>query len=130
MLFSKIILIDDDAVTNFLNKEILSFFDAGLSIESFSDPEKSIHYLLSYPVNDVDNKILVLLDINMPLISGWDLLNRLEKEKPELFTHLQIHLLTSSIDENDKKRAEEHPRITSILHKPLDEEMLQLIFNS
>ena len=129
MKFLKVILIDDDAVTNFFNSEILSFFNSTLLIESFSDPEKAITHLVSYQNNDATKKILIFLDINMPLISGWDLLHTLEKEKSELFAYLQIHLLTSSIDENDKKRAAENPRISSILHKPLDEDILQQIFN-
>lgn len=130
MKFLKVILIDDDSVTNFLNTEILSFFDSNIFIESFSDPEKAITHLVSHQNNDATKKILILLDINMPLISGWDVVQAIEKEKSELFSYIQIHLLTSSIDENDKKRAEENPYIHSILHKPLDEEMLQVIFNS
>jgi CheY-like chemotaxis protein len=130
MKCSKVILIDDDNITNFLNSEILSFFDTSLTIVPFSDPEKAIGYLLSDHIDNADDKTLILLDINMPLISGWDLIQKIENTKPEVFSHVHIHLLTSSIDENDKKRAEENPHIISILHKPLDEELLQVIFNS
>ncbi len=129
MKFSQVILIDDDSITNFLNTEIISFFNATLSVVSFSEPEKSIAHILYHQDYHPEQKVLVLLDINMPLISGWDVVQAIEKEKPELFSYLQIHLLTSSIDENDKKRAKENPNISSILHKPLEEEMLQVIFN-
>ena len=128
MKFTKVILIDDDTVTNFLNTEILSMYDPALTIQSFSDPGKAIDYLLAQQEHISKEPVLLFLDINMPLISGWELLEQLKLTKPDLLSGIQTYLLTSSIDENDQQRAKENIHITAILHKPLHEEMLDKIF--
>lgn len=67
------------------------------------------------------------LDINMPVMDGWEFLNEYNKLKG-IDTHPKmIMMLTTSLNPDDRKRAEENSRINDFLTKPLTEESLKML---
>ncbi|TDO28615.1 response regulator [Sediminibacterium goheungense] len=126
----KIILIDDDYVANFLNREIIALYNHGLSVSVFENPLAALEYLiLENTVDDPDQTIL-FVDINMPLMTGWQFIELLQTDHPLLLKRLKIYLLSSSIDHNDKNRAAAHPHIADMFSKPIDEALLPVILQS
>lgn len=123
----KIILIDDDHVANFLNREILSLYNDGLSVSVFENPLTALDYLIQANTVDESDPMILFVDINMPLMSGWDFIELLESAHPLLLKRLQIYLLSSSIDHYDKMRAAAHPHIIDMFTKPIDETLLPAI---
>lgn len=123
-----IILVDDDHVTNFLNKEIIGIYDSSIPVISFEDPYKALDFLINEYKPDLQNTSILFLDINMPLITGWQFIEQLKEQKMAVVEHLKIYLLSSSIDQNDKKMATDHPYIIDMLSKPIDDLKLPLIF--
>jgi len=67
--------------------------------------------------NSLKNKVIVLLDINMPEFSGWDFLEMLSKNPPKRTVHVCI--VTSSVNISDKKLAEKYPQVFDFLEKPV-----------
>jgi CheY-like chemotaxis protein len=117
----KIVLIDDDSTTNFLNKMIIEKANLVDEVIVFDEPEKALAY---FKENKSKQSALILLDINMPVMNGWEFL--------ELYAQIQngstsdhIVMLTSSIDPEDKQRAEEFKNVSGYRSKPLSIDMLE-----
>jgi CheY-like chemotaxis protein len=61
---------------------------------------------------------IILLDLDMPMVNGWEFISELEKLT--FLPPVRIHLVTSSINPEDRIRAEKHPLIHGFINKPLD----------
>jgi CheY-like chemotaxis protein len=70
---------------------------------------------------------VILLDLNMPLMSGWDVLDALKPLEPRLLGRCAIYVLTSSLAPTDRTRAREYPLVAELLHKPLSQAQIQAI---
>ena len=70
--YSTIILVDDDPINNLINKRLISKTKVSERVEEFLEAEKALEKLNSLAE---DENALILLDINMPVMNGWDFLN-------------------------------------------------------
>ncbi len=115
---NNILLIDDDPIVNFIHKRVIGkqFPDANIIVK------ENGQVALDFLHENVENDYLVFLDINMPVMNGWEFLEALDL--PGNNFQLQIFILTSSIDQSDRKMAEESPRVSGFLTKPLSQEEL------
>lgn len=120
------ILIDDEPITLFITKQL--FKHEGLSDEviAFDDPEEALEFLQRHIAAGQVPQV-ILLDLNMPKISGWDLLMALGPYNEQLKANCLIYLLTSSLDPSDIARAKEHPQVKELIHKPLDKHKIKRI---
>lgn len=119
------VLIDDDATALFLTERLL-LHEGVCDVAAFSSPPDALAYLRQQiPAGRVPQ--VVLLDLNMPLINGWDFLEMLQRHEAELHSQCIVYLLTSSLAPADKARADAHPWVTGLVHKPLDKLQIQLI---
>lgn len=120
------VLIDDNATAIFLTKLLFQREGLGEGLTTFSSPVDAVASLqqqaLTGPLPHV-----ILLDLNMPLMSGWDVLDALQPFASHLLGHCAVYILTSSLAPADTVRAREHPLVTGLLHKPLDQEKIQAI---
>lgn len=125
----RIILIDDDAGNNTVSRIFLKRVVIETEIVAFTDPEEGLSYIGSeYAKNPV--KTILLLDLNMPVLSGWDVLDMFEKFPEEIKKHFTVYILTSSINQEDKRRAASHPRVSAYIEKPMTIGLLKTIFLS
>lgn len=118
--YSSILLIDDDPINNLINKRLIAKLEIGDKIEVFLEAEKAIDRIHAF---DSDKSVLIFLDINMPVMNGWDFLyrylNQFEKRKDT------IVVLSSSIDIQDKNRAREFSCVEGFIEKPLSPEKIK-----
>ncbi|MBZ9731370.1 response regulator [Salegentibacter sp. JZCK2] len=114
---TKYLFIDDDQITTLINKRIFQKEFPEENTYDFSSASLALNFL-----NENGNRknllFIIFLDINMPEINGWEFMEILEKD----FSHLNIiiHLLTSSIDQNDQKKAQGYKSVDSYILKPLN----------
>jgi CheY-like chemotaxis protein len=121
-----IIIIDDDSVNNLVTEMYIRFDFPDAEIKSYTDPEIAANHLKSDgPI--VGKKSIVLLDINMPVLSGWDFLDLYRTFPEAVHEQFDIYMYTSSVAKEDKKRAEEHPYVKGFIEKPLSQDDLKKI---
>lgn len=112
--FDTIFLVDDDPINNLINKRLLNKVDLADTIVEFLEGEEALVKL-----NDVDPglSILIFLDINMPVMNGWEFLDKYLEHYPNRSD--KIVILSSSIDYQDRFKAQGYKVISGFLEKPL-----------
>jgi CheY-like chemotaxis protein len=121
------LLIDDDSISLFLTEKL--FQQAGLSqgLRSFQLPEQALGYVQQALAQQHELPEVILLDLNMPVLSGWNFLAALQPYEAQLAGRCFIYMLTSSLSPLDKARSKEIALVTGFIHKPLDSVQLQAI---
>jgi CheY-like chemotaxis protein len=76
---------------------------------------------------DSSHEIIVLLDLNMPILDGWGFLEQIEKSDFYNLHQLSIYIVSSSIDESDISKASQYGFVKNFLHKPLSREDLNTV---
>ena len=121
MIPSRFIIVDNDPVNNMLCDLAIKDAAVDADILAFTNPLKAFEYISAYNESNISMNIL-LLDINMPIWSGWDFADRFEKLDEKIKKRFKIYMLSSSIDNNDKLRAVENKNVVGYIEKPLTEE--------
>jgi CheY-like chemotaxis protein len=122
----KVAIIDDDEIFQFTTK--IKFEKLGLveDVMIFNDGEEAIQFIQSG--NKEDMPEILLLDINMPIVDGWDFLELFEKVPKEKKQMMEILMLSSSINPDDVKRAEANAYVVDYITKPISDADVKKIF--
>lgn len=126
-----ILLVDDDEVTNYLNKVIIDKSGIDVHTEIALNGEIAMEYLTStgrYNGNKTFPKPgLIFLDINMPRMNGWEFLDEYEKLDINMKANIVIAMLTSSNNVDDVNTALEGYELPAYIFKPLTLEKFEEI---
>ncbi len=125
-----VLLVDDDPATNFLNKRLLSRMEIAEVIEVCRNGVEAIDYLKGTGPYSArcPNPDLILLDLNMPLMNGWEFLDAYRELPEEKRTSTIVIMLTTSLRPEDFAKAESLPEVFRMLNKPLSrEQVLEII---
>lgn len=122
---TKIILVDDEESFNFYHQIVIEDLGWNQTIETCMNGEDVIHLLASM---DFDGQILIFLDINMPRMNAWSVLEIID----QTFSHLNIRVVvvSSSIDESDKSKAFTFKSVIDYVEKPVTDHVFQQVLNS
>ncbi|WP_149277764.1 response regulator [Pareuzebyella sediminis] len=115
--YEAVYLIDDEHTTNFLHKVLLKKSGLEADVKTYMNPELAL-VQLTKDLLAIRGKILVLLDINMPEMTGFEFLRSAGK-----LLHakgkIEVLMVTSSIDPMDRERAYRDPLVLGYFEKPL-----------
>lgn len=113
----QVLLIDDDPIFHVIFTRMIKSVSSGLSVNSFANGKIGLEYLnKNY---SVDDQYVILLDINMPIINGWQFLDVLRKKGIAFNNNIYIYILTSSTDLDDVKQSRTYNFVKDIISKPL-----------
>ena len=116
----RFIIVDNDPVNNLLCTLTIKDVAREVEIQTFNFPVKAFEYITTEYLNTEDLTVL-LLDINMPIWSGWDFLDSFEMLDEKIKRQIKIYIISSSIDASDKHRARENKNVVDYIEKPLSE---------
>jgi response regulator RpfG family c-di-GMP phosphodiesterase len=123
----RFILIDDEVCSNKISEAFIKRLYPDAEIVNFLSPLQALLYLESEYIK-CPVPATILLDINMPELNGWQVLEKLQELPLPVKECLTIFMLSTSIDSNDKQKAQEHPLIQGYIEKPLSRDILKSIF--
>ena len=121
----KVFIIDDDALSSFLTRHWLVREGLGEDVQTFISAEEALTTIEQCPDELLPQ--VILLDLNMPVMSGWELLDALAPQAARLKNRTQIYILTSSLDLNDEVRSGDYDLVAAFIHKPIKTEDIHLI---
>lgn len=119
-----ICIIDDDDIYTFLLKKTLKKIDLCNQVHSYVNGLDGIDNLKKTIENHEVLPDIILLDINMPLLDGWEFLNEFQKIKDKINKNIAIYVVSSSISVIDIDKAKNHPEVVDFLTKPIEPDTL------
>jgi CheY-like chemotaxis protein len=120
-MYKKVMVIDDNEIDLFVAEYILEKHSFSEKVVCVPSARQALDYLVSFEATPDDLPDLIFLDINMPIMSGFDFLEEYEKLSESIRKHCIIMMLTTSLNENDREKAASNRYICSFLNKPLDQ---------
>lgn len=122
--FRTVVLIDDCDADNFFHGIVIERSGIARAVMMFEWAEKALAWFEANPHHDVD---LVLLDINMPRMDGFEFLEAFHRLPPDNQGNAKICMLSSSPLDVDRDRALIYPRVSDFVVKPLEDDALRQI---
>ncbi|WP_194851744.1 response regulator [Nonlabens antarcticus] len=117
-------IIDDDAIYTFTIKRLLEKNDLAHKIDVFNNGRDALEKLqLINCVKDYPD--IILLDINMPVLDGWQFLDEFVHVADR--TSITLYMVSSSIDPRDKEKSKLYKDINDFIIKPVSVKSLQNI---
>ncbi len=129
MAYPKFIVVDDDPISNTICKLTLEMVLRNVDLESFTNPKEALSYISEKCTASTSRRTILLLDINMPIMSGWEFLERFDAFHENVKTGIDVYILSSSVDPRDKDRSYANKNVRNYLLKPLTVEAIKKVLN-
>ena len=128
---TRFIIIDDDVFNNTICTVTIAKTATDAEIKTFLDPISGFDYIVEeYGRKDQNGVAVLFLDINMPVMDGWQFLDKFAKLDERIKERVKIYILSSSVDKRDIQRAKENKYVKHYLVKPLTKETIRLVIYS
>lgn len=114
-----IILIDDNPIDTFIHTKALELGGYRGRIEAFRSGEKALDYFQGISTSAIEPDSFILLDIRIPSMNGFEFLDALQRLDKEVVSTFPVYILSSSLDLEDRQRANTYPNVVGFLEKPL-----------
>jgi CheY-like chemotaxis protein len=114
-----IFIIDDDPIFRLITVKMLKKLDEDfLVLKECKDGAIGINELVQ--LSNSEERIVIFLDINMPVLKGWQFLDQLIQNDNYNIKNIQVFIVSSSTDKIDLIKAENYHLIKQFIHKPID----------
>ena len=125
-----VLLIDDDLGTNFINQIFIKKANIPDNIQTVLNGKEAIDFITNKGKyekvgNIFAQPMLTLLDINMPVMDGWEFLEAYKNLEVHQKGQIVIVMLTTSLNPDDKKRAENISDVSGFKNKPLTLQIIE-----
>lgn len=122
---SKVFIIDDDPIHQRIAQIMIAKHELFDEYSSYTEAELGLEFLRENVKNTDALPDVILLDLNMPVVDGWDFLEAFEKFQAELSKNIRIFIVTSSVDEKDKLRSQTFSFVKGFISKPLSPDIIR-----
>jgi len=125
-----ILLVDDDEINNFISIKLIKKALDNTSISSCLNGKFAIDQLVELQKRDPASlPDFILLDINMPIMNGWEFLDEYRRLEIDPLGKSKIYIISSSVFSNDINKAKSYPLVKNFISKPLSVEKIKEMFN-
>ncbi len=129
MKFNNVFVVDDDKIHHFIIKKLLENNNIAIEPFFFENGLDAINDLKVKINNGVILPDLILLDINMPILDGWQFLEEFIGLKTKTVEDIVIHIISSSDNRIDIEKAENFKDvIENYFVKPMTADAIKSIF--
>lgn len=122
-----ICIVDDDDIYQFTIIKTLQLFNLPKNIIAFADGEEALNFMLDNLGEDHKLPDVIFLDINMPIMDGFQFIDEYIKIKPKVGKSITIYMVSSSVDPVDIERAKKISAISDYIIKPIRQGQLKSI---
>lgn len=123
-------IIDDDEIYLFSVKKVIEINKLSEKVLEFKNGQEAIEF---FTRNSSDHESLpdvIFLDINMPVMNGWEFIEEFRKIKPGISKDISLFVVSSSVDKTDVDKAKSLPAVQDYIPKPLTANQLRNIYNA
>lgn len=124
-----ILIIDDDEINNFIAGKLIRKVQENAVVNTCLNGLEGINYIKSKTDMD-DFPDIIYLDINMPVMNGWEFLDLYSELNAKIKKEVTIHMLSSSVYNEDIEKSKIYPTVSKFISKPLTIEKIQNLFDS
>jgi CheY-like chemotaxis protein len=133
-MLDQILCIDDDPITLMLCKKVIAKSSFSNEIITSQNGEEALSYFNTIKYTNNQNKPipqpqLIFLDLNMPVMGGWEFLDYFNSEEFSEFNTIKVVVLSSTIDPEDLEKSKQYPMVIDFLSKPISQSMLEYLKN-
>lgn len=127
-MMKKVLCVDDDSISLTISKLLLKRTGFAESVDTAVDGSDALEYFGELFNNSKDPQgdapELIILDINMPVMNGWEFLEAYVVQFAEKLPKTKVVILSSTIDPEDFSRAKKYDVVARFVSKPLSVENL------
>lgn len=123
-------IIDDDPVQHFIMERMLNLY-LKIPVDQVTHSDNADEILKFLEVNSDNTDRLpdmIFLDLNMPIMSGWDFLERYKSIQKKITKLITIYIMSSSVDPRDISRSKKYRSVKDYVLKPVTRPALEKIF--
>ena len=128
-MIRKVLCVDDDTISLTISQLLLKRTGFASEVDTAIDGSEALEYFENLFANDPDPvgnaPELILLDINMPVMNGWEFLQEYNPRYAQKLVNTHIIILSSTIDPEDFALAKQYPVVMQFISKPLSIENLE-----
>jgi len=117
--------IDDDEIYQYAIARSVKAHHLAEKVLVFMDGEEAMWFFNDNVNNNENLPDIIFLDINMPIMDGWQFLDEYLKLKPRITKPITIYMITSSVDPVDYEHAKRISEISDYVVKPIKPEILK-----
>jgi CheY-like chemotaxis protein len=126
-MHKKVMIVDDNEVDLYIAQRVIEKYSFAEEVILMDSAMEALEYLTANAGNPEMIPDLVFLDVNMPEMNGFEFLDAYTKLPENIKESCIIMMLTTSVHEEDKERADKNPYVRNYLNKPLDEDKLKAL---
>lgn len=121
-------VVDDDDIYIYGIKKMLKRNPLCKELKTFRNGEEALTFFKDLTIHPKDIPDIIILDINMPVMDGWEFLEEFIPLRPKLQKEVVVYMVSSSIDIHDIERAKNISAVSDYIVKPITEEKLAELF--
>lgn len=126
----RVFLVDDDEIYHLITRRVIKICAHECDILSFANGQECMDALEKGSIDTALIPDIIFLDINMPVMNGWQFLDHCGQLKATLLKQTVIYLVSTSTDELDIMRSKKYPDVKGYLVKPLLNSAFQEVLTS
>jgi CheY-like chemotaxis protein len=123
-------IIDDDPIFIYGTKRIMKEVDFSENITVYNNGQEALDSLSEISQVEGDLPEVIFLDLNMPIMNGWEFLEEFEKLPNHNLKKTIIYIISSSVDPRDLERVKNYGQVNNYILKPITPNDLEAVITS